>query len=203
MGVIVLATGNPHKVKELAPLVEAAGYDVKLQTHFFTDEVEEDGLSFVENAIKKARFASAKTGLPAIADDSGLEVDALNGQPGIYSARYASDHLGETTDEQNLQKVLDDLGDLPYKDRTARYSCVVVYVEHANDPMPIIGFGHWYGEILKERRTQFGIGYDSIFWVPQLVKTLSEIPLEVKNKISHRAKAIKQVLEGLEHKSKR
>ena len=187
MTAIVLATGNPHKVKEIAPFLASAGFDVKLQTDFFTEEVVEDGLSFVENAIKKARFASAKTGLPAIADDSGLEVDALDGQPGIYSARYASGPLCDTTDDQNVQKVLDELGDLPYKDRTARYSCVVVYVEHAQDPMPIIGFGHWYGEILKQRRTHFGIGYDAIFWVPSLVKSLSEIPLEVKAQIGHRA----------------
>lgn len=203
MSLIVLATGNPNKVVEIEPLLNAAGYQTKLQTDFFSDEVEEDGLSFVENAIKKARFASAKTGLPAIADDSGLEVDALGGQPGIYSARYASDHTGMTTEQQNLQKVLDELGDLPYKDRTARYSCVVVYVDHADDPMPIIGFGHWYGEILKEPRTDHGIGYDPIFWVPKLVKTLSEVPLEVKNQISHRAKAIHQVLEQLEHKNKK
>ncbi|MEA3405421.1 MAG: RdgB/HAM1 family non-canonical purine NTP pyrophosphatase [Pseudomonadota bacterium] len=201
MSVVVLATGNPHKVKEIAPLLKAAGYDAKLQTEFFSEEVEEDGLSFVENAIKKARFASKKTGLPAIADDSGLEVDALGGQPGIYSARYANDHNGDTTEDQNLQKVLDELGDLPFKDRTARYSCVVVYVDHADDPMPIIGFGHWYGEILKERRTNYGIGYDPIFWVPKLVKTLSEVPLEVKNEISHRAKAIKQMLTTLEHRN--
>lgn len=201
MNDIVLATGNPHKVKELAPLLKGAGYNVRLQTDYFSEEVEEDGLSFVENAIKKARFASAKTGLPAIADDSGLEVDALGGQPGIYSARYASEDNGETTDEKNVEKLLLELGDLPYKDRTARYSCVVVYVKNADDPMPIIGFGHWYGEILTERRTHFGIGYDPVFWVPKLVKTLSEVPLEVKNKISHRAKAIKQVLETLEHKN--
>ena len=106
------------------------------------------------------------------------------------------------SERQNLEKVLDLLGDLPYKDRTARYSCVVVYVDHADDPMPIIGFGHWYGEILKEPRTDHGIGYDSIFWVPKLVKTLSEVQLEVKNKISHRAKAIHQVLEQMEHKNK-
>jgi len=201
MNDIVLATGNPHKVKELAPLLKDAGYNVKLQTDFFADEVEEDGLSFVENALKKARFASAKTGFPAIADDSGLEVDALNGQPGIYSARYADDYEGDTTDEQNVLKLLAELGDLPYKDRTARYSCVVVYVEHADDPMPIIGFGHWYGEILTERRTKFGVGYDPVFWVPKLVKTLSEVPVEVKNNISHRAKAIQQVLETLKHKN--
>jgi len=202
MSLIVLATGNHNKVVEIEPLLNAAGYQTKLQTDFFNDEVEEDGLSFVENAIKKARFASAKTGLPAIADDSGLEVDALGGQPGIYSARYACDRTDMPSERQNLEKVLDLLGDLPYKDRTARYSCVVVYVDHADDPMPIIGFGHWYGEILKEPRTDHGIGYDSIFWVPKLVKTLSEVPLEVKNKISHRAKAIHQVLEQLEHKNK-
>lgn len=199
---IVLATGNPHKVRELAPMLVSAGYTVRLQTDFFTDEVEEDGLSFVENALKKARFASKRTGLPALADDSGLEVEALNCRPGILSARYAADESGESTDDQNLQKVLDELGDRPHQARTARYSCVVVYVEHALDPMPIIGFGHWYGDILKERRTRYGVGYDPVFWVPSLVKTLSEVSIEVKNKIGHRAKALHQVLETLEHKSK-
>jgi len=198
---IVLATGNPYKVQEIEPLFDNAGFKVKLQTEFFNDEVEEDGLSFLENAIKKARFASAKTGLPALADDSGLEVDALGGDPGIYSARYACDDTGHTDEAKNLDKVLENLGDLPYNLRTARYTCVAVYVESENDPVPLIGVGHWQGEILKEKRTHFGVGYDSIFWIPQLVKTASEIPLETKLQISHRTHAIQQVINQIKNKT--
>jgi XTP/dITP diphosphohydrolase len=200
---LVLATGNPFKVKEIEPLLNAAGFDIKLQTEFFDDEVEEDGLSFLENAIKKARFASAKTGLPALADDSGLEVDALGGEPGIYSARYACDYSGNTTEAKNLDKVLENLGDLAYNLRTARYTCVAVYVEHANDPVPLVGVGHWHGEILKERRTDYGVGYDPVFWIPKLVKTASEVPLETKIQISHRTQAIKQVISQIKHRTNR
>ncbi|MBO1923219.1 RdgB/HAM1 family non-canonical purine NTP pyrophosphatase [Thiomicrorhabdus sp. 6S3-12] len=197
---IVLATGNPYKVAEIEPLLKQAGFRVKLQTDFFKEEVEEDGLSFVENALKKARFASRMTGLPALADDSGLEVDALGGKPGIYSARYAAganDASAKSSDEENLQKVLADLGQRPYSQRQARYCCVAVYVEHAEDPMPVIGIGQWHGEILMERRTGQGIGYDDIMWIPKLVKTVSEIPFDVKNKISHRAQAVLSVMEQL------
>lgn len=194
---IVLATGNRYKVAEIGPLISSAGYTWKVQTDFFADEVHEDGLSFVENAIKKARFASSKTGLPALADDSGIEVDALAGKPGIYSARYAADSKGQTTDELNLEKLLKALEGLPYSERKARYSCAAVYVQSADDPMPLIGIGHWYGEILMERRTGTGIGYDDIMWIPKMVKAVSEIPFEIKNKISHRAKAVNSVLEQL------
>jgi len=197
MSVIVLATGNQNKVVEIQPLLAEAGFEAKLQTDFFCDEVEEDGLSFVENALKKARYASAKTGLPAMADDSGLEVDALNGAPGIFSARYANDLGFHNDDEQNLLKVLDQMQGLPYAQRGARYSCAVVYVAHEKDPMPIIGSAHIYGEILMEKRTQAGIGYDSIFWMPQYVKTLSEMTLEFKHRISHRADAVRKVLNQL------
>lgn len=197
---IVIATGNPWKVHEIEPLIRDAGMQFRLQSEFFKEEVDEDGLSFLENALKKARFASKKTAMPALADDSGLEVDALNGEPGIYSARYANMHNGAKSEEQNLDKVLENLGDLPYNQRTARYTCVAVYVEHENDPVPLVGVGHWYGEILKERRTNYGVGYDPIFWVPKLVRTASEISLETKLQISHRTQAMTQIIQQLKNR---
>ncbi|MDG6777293.1 RdgB/HAM1 family non-canonical purine NTP pyrophosphatase [Thiomicrorhabdus sp. zzn3] len=195
MSPIILATANPHKVAELAPLLARAGFACKPQTDFFAEEAVEDGLSFVENAIKKARFASERTGLPALADDSGLEVEALGGLPGIYSARYTGST--ENSDERNLSKLLDDMTLLPYPQRKARYSCAVVYVKHAQDPMPLIGVGHWYGEILMKPRTGYGIGYDDVMWIPALLKSVSEIPLEIKNQISHRAQAVQSVVNQL------
>jgi len=194
---IVLATGNPYKIAEIMPLLRKVGIEAKAQTDFFNEEVVEDGLSFVENALKKARYASHKTGLPALADDSGIEVDSLGGKPGIYSARFADISNDKPNDIQNLEKLLQELGNRPFAERQARYSCVVVYVTHADDPMPIIGFGHWYGEILMERRTGQGIGYDDIMWIPKYVKAVSEIPFELKNQISHRAKAVQSVLDQL------
>jgi XTP/dITP diphosphohydrolase len=198
MSTIVLATGNVDKVAEIKPMLLAHGIEVKLQSDFFAEEVVEDGLSFIENAIKKARYASQRTGLSALADDSGLEVNALQGEPGIYSARYAGEN-GLNDSKKNLQQVLYKLGDLPYEKRQARYSCVCVYVKNAEDPMPLIGVGHWYGEILKQPRTNSGIGYDDIMWIPKLVKTVSEIPFDVKNRISHRAQAVNSVLQQLKN----
>lgn len=197
MTAMVLATGNPNKIAEIMPLIRAAGYDARPQSDYFSGEVDEDGLSFVENAIKKARFASAKTGLPALADDSGLEIDALCGQPGIFSARYAACGNGKSSEEANLEKVLSDMKGLPYSQRQARYSCAVVYVSHAEDAMPLIGIGHWYGEILTERRTGTGIGYDDIMWIPKMVRTVSEISLAKKLEISHRSQAVNAVLSQL------
>ncbi|MDX1795688.1 MAG: RdgB/HAM1 family non-canonical purine NTP pyrophosphatase [Hydrogenovibrio sp.] len=194
---MVLATNNPHKVTEILPMISSQGFECRAQSSWFQESVEEDGISFLENALKKARYASAQTGLPAIADDSGLEVMALGGQPGIFSARYAEDVSGETTDEKNVEKLLEQMAGLPYSQRQARYSCAVVYVEHAEDAMPLIGVGHWYGEILMERRSGRGIGYDDVMWIPSLVKAVSEIPLEVKNRISHRAQAVQAVLNQL------
>lgn len=197
MNSLVLATGNPAKVDEIEPLLRQAGFKVSLQTEYFSEEVNEDGATFVENALKKARFASQKTGLPALADDSGLEVKALSGAPGICSARYSSQLSGRASEAENRAKVLSELGDIPYSQRQARYTCVVVYVESATDPVPVIGVGHWYGEILKAPRTEFGIGYDSIFWIPKLIRTASEISLATKLKISHRTMAIQQVLQQI------
>jgi XTP/dITP diphosphohydrolase len=199
MTTIVLATGNPHKVTEIEAALAPYDFTIKRQTDFFSEEVEEDGLSFIENAIKKARYASKKTGLPALADDSGLEVDILNGQPGIYSARYAEGYLGQpASDCLNAQKLLDDLKGLPYKDRKACYYCAMVFVRHALDPVPIIGTGQWCGEILMEPRTDYGVGYDPIMWMPDYIKSAAEIPLEIKNKVSHRAQALQSVLNQLQ-----
>ncbi len=196
---IVLATGNPHKITEIEAALAPYDFKIKRQTDFFSEEVEEDGLSFIENAIKKARYASEKTGLPALADDSGLEVDILNGQPGIYSARYAEGYLGQpASDYLNAQKLLDDLKGLPYKDRKACYYCAMVFVRHALDPVPIIGTGQWCGEILMEPRTDYGVGYDPIMWMPDYIKSAAEIPLEVKNRVSHRAQALQSVLNQLQ-----
>ncbi|VAW48131.1 Nucleoside 5-triphosphatase RdgB (dHAPTP, dITP, XTP-specific) [hydrothermal vent metagenome] len=199
MTTIVLATGNPHKVTEIEAALAPYDFNIKRQTDFFSEEVEEDGLSFIENAIKKARYASKKTGLPALADDSGLEVDFLNGQPGIYSARYAEGYLGQTaTDGLNVKKLLNELEGIPYKDRKACYYCAVVFVRHALDPIPIIGTGQWCGEILMEPRTDYGIGYDPIMWMPEYLKSAAQIPLEIKNKVSHRAQALQSVLNQLQ-----
>ncbi|BCN94367.1 non-canonical purine NTP pyrophosphatase [Thiomicrorhabdus immobilis] len=196
---LVLATGNPHKVVEIGAMLQ--GYDIEfaLQTDFFTEEVEEDGLSYLENALKKARYASQKSGLPALADDSGLEVAALGDSPGIYSARYSQGYQGQkASDELNNQKLLNALQGLPYSQRKASYVCVMVLVHSANDPKPIIGMGQWHGEILMQPRTAYGVGYDPIMWLPQLVKSASEVPMAVKNQLSHRAQALKQVITQLE-----
>ncbi|BBP47058.1 non-canonical purine NTP pyrophosphatase [Thiosulfatimonas sediminis] len=192
---IVIATGNPHKVNELLPLLQPLARNFHLQTDFFCDEAVEDGDTYLENALKKARYASAKTGLPAIADDSGLSVDALQGEPGIYSARYA-DKFGTSkpSESQNRQHLLAALQGLPYAQRKAHYYCAVVLVRHPKDPAPIVGMGRWNGEILMEERTPYGIGYDSFFWDRDRFRVAADIPLEVKNEISARAQAARSVV---------
>jgi len=195
---LVLATGNPFKAAEIMPVLQENGIEAVLQTDFFTDEVEEDGLSYVENALKKARFASGKTGLPALADDSGLSVDALSGQPGIYSARYSEGYLGQSaSDELNNQKLLADLEGLPYEQRQACYICSMVYVTSEFDPMPLIVTASWCGEILNEPRTSFGVGYDPIVWMRDHFKSASEISLEVKNKEGHRGRALQEMIQKI------
>lgn len=188
---LVLATGNAGKLREMSDILQPLGWQVKAQSEFFDSEAEETGLTFIENAILKARYAAEQTGLPAIADDSGIEVSALNGRPGIYSSRYSEDIHGEAADDEtNLQKLLDEMADVPDGQRQASYYCAMVYVEHATDPAPIIGLGRWYGEILREKRGDGGFGYDPVFWVEELGKSAAELPKDQKNQISHRAQAL-------------
>jgi len=193
---IVVATGNPHKVKELTPLLAPLARKFHLQTDFFKDEAIEDGATYLENALKKARHASQRTGLPAIADDSGLSVDYLKGEPGIYSARYAA-KCGSVkpTEAENRKMVLKAMEGVDWSQRQAHYYCAIVLVRFPEDPAPIIGFGRWDGEILMEERTDYGIGYDSIFWDRDRFRAASQIDLDVKNEISARAQAAKSVVE--------
>ncbi len=184
---IVLATGNPGKVREFTDILSDLDLAIRPQSDFGVPDVEETGLSFVENAILKARNAAAHTGQPAIADDSGLEVDALNGAPGIYSARYA----GPTASaEDNNRKLLRALEGVPEAERTARFICLIVYLRYADDPTPIIAQGVWEGRILTEPRGDGGFGYDPVFWVPTHGCSSAELPPEEKNRISHRGIAL-------------
>ena len=191
---IVLASNNPGKLREIQALA-AGKLELLLQSDFAVPEVEETGLSFVENAIFKARHAARHTGLPALADDSGLEVDALHGAPGIRSARYA--HAG-ANDAENLQKLLQDLADVPEHQRRARFQCVVVYMKHAEDATPIICQGTWEGRILTAPRGEHGFGYDPVFYVPTHHCSSAELPPAVKNTLSHRGKALRQLFAALD-----
>jgi len=198
MTTIVLATGNKGKVKELSHLLSKHSLNIVPQSDFNVVDVEETGTTFVENAIIKARHAARITGLPAIADDSGLEVDALNGAPGVYSARYACDIVGEqVTDEDNTNKLLAALVDIPEAQRTARFHCVLVYMKHENDPTPIICHGVWQGSICKEKHGEQGFGYDPIFWQEDLQMTSAQLPRDLKNSLSHRGKALSLLVEKL------
>lgn len=192
METLVLATNNQGKLKEMLAMLP--GKSVRPQGDFFSEEVAETGLSFIENALLKARFASEKTGLPAIADDSGIEVAALNGQPGIYSARFAG--VG-ATDAQNLAKLLEVMETVEDGEREASYYCAMVCVRHAEDPTPLIGLGRWQGEILREPVGSGGFGYDPIFYIPELKMSSAELAPELKNQISHRAQALKSLVAQL------
>ncbi|KGA32482.1 RdgB/HAM1 family non-canonical purine NTP pyrophosphatase [Pectobacterium brasiliense] len=191
---VVLATGNPGKVRELASLLADFGLDIVAQTELGVDSAEETGLTFIENAILKARHAAHITGLPAIADDSGLAVDALGGAPGIYSARYAG---VEASDQQNLDKLLLTLKDVPDAQRRASFHCVLVYLRHAEDPTPIVCHGSWQGVLTHEAAGSGGFGYDPIFFVPELGKTAAELTREEKNAQSHRGQALRLLLDAL------
>lgn len=191
---IVLASNNPGKVREFAQLLADLHYEVRPQAEFQVPEAEETGLTFVENAIIKARNAAHYSGLPAIADDSGLEVDALDGAPGIYSARYAG---RGANDRQNLEKLLAELTDVPERQRTARFQCVLVYLRHEFDPTPLICHGTWEGRILSEARGSSGFGYDPLFFVPTHHCSAAELAPQVKNSLSHRGQALRQLLEAL------
>ncbi|WP_409308011.1 RdgB/HAM1 family non-canonical purine NTP pyrophosphatase [Pectobacterium sp. B1J-3] len=191
---VVLATGNPGKVRELASLLADFGLDIVAQTELGVDSAEETGLTFIENAILKARHASQIAGLPAIADDSGLAVDALGGAPGIYSARYAG---VDASDQQNLDKLLDTLKAVPDAQRGASFHCVLVYLRHANDPTPLVCHGSWKGVLKHAPTGSGGFGYDPIFFVPALGKTAAELTREEKNAQSHRGQAMRLLLDAL------
>ncbi|MBD9661021.1 XTP/dITP diphosphatase [Pantoea sp. PNT03] len=191
---VVLATGNPGKVRELADLLAAFGLDIVAQTELGVESAEETGLTFIENAILKARHAAEITGLPAIADDSGLAVNALGGAPGIYSARYAG---VDASDQQNLDKLLVALENVPDGKRQAQFHCVLVYLRHAADPTPLVFHGSWAGEITRAAAGAGGFGYDPIFYVPELGKTAAELSKDEKRAVSHRGKALMLLLEAM------
>jgi len=189
---VVLASGNAGKLRELNRVLSPLGVILQSQSEFDVPEVEENGLSFVENAIIKARAAARHTGLPAIADDSGLEVDYLKGAPGIHSARYSGQG-----DEGNNAKLLAALQGVVDEQRSARFQCVLVYMRHAADPTPLVCQASWEGRILHQPRGEAGFGYDPLFYVPDQQCSSAELPPELKNRISHRARASALLLEAL------
>jgi XTP/dITP diphosphohydrolase len=190
---VVLATGNPGKVAEMQVVLQEFGLEVVAQSKFDIPEAIEDGLSFVENAIIKARHACQLTQLPAIADDSGLEVDVLDGAPGIYSSRYA-DGLG---DQANNRKLLQAMAG--NTNRAARFQCVIVFMQHAHDPTPIICQGAWEGEIATQAVGENGFGYDPIFYLPDHDCSSAELDPSIKKQLSHRAKALALLKNQLEN----
>ncbi len=189
---IVLASNNSGKLKEFHAMLAPLGFEVRPQREFNVPEAEEPHCTFVENALGKARHAAQLTGLPALADDSGICVNALNGAPGVISARYAGE---PKSDARNNQKLIADLAECP--DKSAYFYCVLVCVRHANDPQPVIAEGRWDGEVIAEQRGGNGFGYDPHFWLPALGKTASELSEEDKNRYSHRAQALRQLVEKL------
>jgi XTP/dITP diphosphohydrolase len=184
---ILLASNNPAKVREIQAILAERDFRVVPQAELGIAEADETGLTFVENALLKARHAAYHSGLPAIADDSGLEVDILGNAPGVYSARYAG--LG-ATDADNNAKLLEALVGVPLVQRTARFRCVMVYLRHAGDPSPIIAEGTWPGLILEEARGTAGFGYDPLFYVPERGCASAELDPEEKNRLSHRGQAL-------------
>ena len=184
---IVLASSNLGKIREISAILEPLKVHVIPQSHFNIPDIEETGLSFVENATLKARHCCQHTGLPALADDSGLCVSILNGAPGIYSARYAGDH-GDS--QANINKLLTELIEVKSEQRVAYFECMMVLMQHPKDPVPLLAEGRLHGHIAQQRSGDYGFGYDPIFYLRQYQKTLAEIAPEIKNRISHRANAL-------------
>lgn len=191
---IVLATGNDGKVREIQQVLSNTGIIVRKQSDFDVPDAEETGLSFVENAIIKARNAAKHTGLPALADDSGLEVDYLQGQPGIYSSRYAGENANSA---DNNAKLLAGLSTVANPERSARFQCVIVYLKHELDPTPQIFQASWEGVIADTASGKQGFGYDPLFIVPEYQCTAAELKPEVKNKISHRGQALQKLINNI------
>lgn len=191
---IVLASGNPGKLREISQILAGLDLCVVPQSDFAVPEADETGHSFIENAVIKARHAARCTGLPALADDSGLEVDALEGAPGILSARYAGPGA---SDEQNLRKLLAMLSGVPENRRTARFQCAMVYLHYDRDPDPIVCQESWEGRILHEPRGTNGFGYDPVFYVPTHHCSSAELPADVKNTLSHRGQALRRLAAAL------
>jgi XTP/dITP diphosphohydrolase len=195
---VVLASGNPGKLREFGELLSGTGFELVRQSELGIEPPPETGTTFLENALIKARNAARLTGLPAIADDSGIEVDALDGAPGVYSARYAGD---DASDESNLAKLLAALKGVPDSGRTARYRCIVVFIEHAEDPHPLIGEGTWEGSIIDGRRGAGGFGYDPSFVSTGDTRTAAELPAEDKHQLSHRGQALRAFLAAFRRRS--
>lgn len=187
MDKIVIASGNKGKIREFQQIFTDFHIEVVPQTQFDVSNVEETGLTFVENAILKARHAAQQTQLPALADDSGIEVDALQGAPGIYSARFAGEGANDQT---NNQLLLEKLQDAPEAERTARFQCIIVFMRHAQDATPLICQGTWEGQILIEPQGENGFGYDPVFFVPTHDCSSAQLPAEIKNQLSHRGQAM-------------
>ena len=184
---LVLASSNRGKLQELRELLDGHGIELLAQSDLGVEDAEETGTTFVENAIIKARHAARITGLPAVADDSGLEVDLLHGRPGVYSARFAG---AGASDKENIDKLLAELKGAPDYLKSARFWCVLVYMRHADDPTPIICQASWEGMIIDEPRGQHGFGYDPVFFVPDHDCTSAQMPAELKNQLSHRGQAL-------------
>lgn len=189
---LVLASNNAGKLKEFGEMLAPLGFIVRPQREFAVPEAEEPHPTFVENALAKARHAARLTGLPALADDSGVCANALGGAPGVLSARYAGE---PKSDARNNEKLIADLA--PHADKSAYYYCVLVFVRHADDPQPIIADGRWDGEIIAQARGQGGFGYDPYFWLPAVGKTVAELSAEEKNRLSHRGQALRLLVEKL------
>ena len=190
---LVIASNNPGKLREFQFLLQPLGIEVLTQAQLGIEEVEEPHNTFIENALVKARHVSRLSGLPALADDSGICVDALNGAPGVLSARYGGDN--PKSDQRNNEKLLQDMQGVA--DRRAHYYCVLVLLHHADDPQPLIAEGEWHGEIALQPGGDGGFGYDPLFWLPEFGKTSAQLEREQKHAISHRGKALRALLEKL------
>ena len=193
---LVLASSNEGKIREIRAILAPLGIEVIPQSHYGVPEAEEPHDTFIENALAKARHAAAATGLPALADDSGICVDALGGAPGVYSARWAGE---PKSDERNNDRLLQLLAS--HESRKAHYYCVIVLLRHPDDPQPLIAEGEWRGEVLREQRGSGGFGYDPLFLDPAVGQTGAELPMEHKNRISHRGKALSALVEKLKERS--